>query len=429
METIFECDNCLKQFARKSHLEQHKNKKNPCKPNPNSALIPHNLHIFPHFSAQKPHNNAEFLQNQQIQQNQDLNNQEVLDNQNISNNTDNLENMDNMDNMGSADNFGELENVNNIIICKYCNNTFSRKDCLKRHLKNNCKVKKQQDEEKEKIFQRLLEQEKLLKMKDEQIDMLVNQNGVLYNKLNDLEDKVEKITKSTKSVKPVKQTRTSKTTNSNNTVSNNSNNSNNTTTTTTNTNSNNVVFNLVNYGKEDLDKIDIKYFIDNVVKNTKASGVKIPEEILKLIHFNPDYPEHNNIYISDINREKCMVYEDNEWKLTLEDKIPDTMDKVVQYSYTKQEELREKYPNNKGLCERLDVINKYTQFMDLDFLEELKDRLMNLEGNNLGISSQIARCEDFHKKAYNTFKLAMYNEGTKIKQRQKQRKNNLQIKK
>lgn len=97
------------------------------------------------------------------------------------------------------------------------------------------------------------------------------------------------------------------------------------------------------------------------------------------------------------------------------------MDKVVQYSYTKQEELRNKYPNNKGLCERLDVINKYTQFMDLDFLEELKDRLMNLEGNNLGISSQITTCEDFHKKAYNTFKLAMYNEGTKIKQ--KNRKN------
>ena len=57
---------------------------------------------------------------------------------------------------------------------------------------------------------------------------------------------------------------------------------------------------------------------------------------------------------------------------TLEDKIPDTMDKVVQYSYTKQEELREKYPNNKGLSERLDVIIKYTQFMDLDFLEEQK---------------------------------------------------------
>lgn len=58
------------------------------------------------------------------------------------------------------------------------------------------------------------------------------------------------------------------------------------------------------FGKEDLDKIDIKYFIDNVVKNNKAIGVKIPEEILKLIHFNPDYPEHNNIYISQTSIEK-----------------------------------------------------------------------------------------------------------------------------
>jgi len=395
MESIFECNNCLKQFARKSHLEQHKKKKNPCKTNSNTIQ-----------------NNSKTIQNnpKTIQNNPKNAGINYYDNE--------KENLNVYDEI--------LENINEYIpeeqdkiICGYCKKLFLNKSNLNKHLKNNCKVKKQQDDEKEKIFQRLLKQEKLLKMKDEQIDMLVNQNGVLYNKLNDLEDKVEKITKSTKSVKPVKQTRTSKTTNSNNTVSNNSNNSNNTT--TTNTNSNNVVFNLVNYGKEDLDKIDIKYFIDNVVKNTKATGVKIPEEILKLIHFNPNYPEHNNIYISDINREKCMVYEDNEWKLTLEDKIPDTMDKVVQYSYTKQEELREKYPNNKGLSERLDVINKYTQFMDLDFLEELKDRLMNLEGNNLGVSSQIARCEDFHKKAYNTFKLAMYNEGTKIKQKQKQK--------
>ena len=27
MEQNFECDNCLRKFSRKSHLEQHKNKK------------------------------------------------------------------------------------------------------------------------------------------------------------------------------------------------------------------------------------------------------------------------------------------------------------------------------------------------------------------------------------------------------------------
>lgn len=394
METIFECDNCLKQFARKSHLEQHKNKKNPCKSKP--KIIQNNPNTI--------QNNPDTIQNnpKNVVMNYYDNEKENL---NIYNEI--------------------LENINEYIpkeqdkiICGYCKKIFLNKSNLNKHIKNNCKVKKKQDEEKEKIFQRLLEQEKLLKMKDEQIDMLVNQNGVLYNKLNDLEEKVGKIAKSNN--KPIQQTRTNKTTtNSNNTNTNtNSNNAIN----TTNTNSNNVVFNLVNYGKEDLAKIDIKHFINNVVKNNKASGVKIPEEILKLIHFNPDYPEHNNIYISDINREKYMVYEDNQWKLTLEDKIPDTMDKVVQYSYTKQEELREKYPNNKGLGERLDVINKYTQFMDLDFLEELKDKLIDLEDNNLNLSAQIKRCEDFHKKTYNTFKTTMYNEGNKIK-KSKNKKN------
>ena len=52
---------------------------------------------------------------------------------------------------------------------------------------------------------------------------------------------------------------------------------------------------------EDLDKIDVKYFINNIVKNNKICGVKIPEEILKIIHFNPVYPDLHNIYSHKIS--------------------------------------------------------------------------------------------------------------------------------
>jgi hypothetical protein len=54
--------------------------------------------------------------------------------------------------------------------------------------------------------------------------------------------------------------------------------------------------------------------------------------MLKIIHFNPQYPQLSNIYISDINREKCMVYEDGEWKLSSVDNIPQIMDKICLFT-------------------------------------------------------------------------------------------------
>ena len=91
-------------------------------------------------------------------------------------------------------------------------------------------------------------------------------------------------------------------------------------------------FVMVNFGKEDLSIIDEKLFIDRIIKKNLLSGVKIPDEVLKIIHFNPMYPQLSNIYISDINRDKCMVYEDNEWKLSNIDNIPQIMDKICIFS-------------------------------------------------------------------------------------------------
>jgi len=301
------------------------------------------------------------------------------------------------------------------IICKYCYKTFSRKDVLNKHLKNNCKVKKQHNDEKEEIFKKLLLQETILKEKEielnkknEQINKLISQNDLLINKINVLEEKVDKIS-SVKSKKTITNTTNNNIINTSNTNSNNTSNTN--TSNTSNTN-NGIIVQLVNYGKEDLDKIDMKHFINNVVKNSKACGVKIPEEILKLIHFNPAYPELNNIYISDINREKCMIYDDGMWKLTTDDKIPEVIDKVVNFSYEKENELREKYPDNKPLIDRLNTINKYTKLNDNEYLEELKEVQVEEQSDN---TEQIKRCEEFQKKTYDTFKTTMYNEGIKMK--------------
>jgi len=107
-----------------------------------------------------------------------------------------------------------------------------------------------------------------------------------------------------------------------------------------------------------------------------------------------------------------MIYESGEWKLTPSDKIPEIIDKVVLFSNEAETKLREQFPNNKKLNDRLDIIKKYNDMNDNEYVQELKDAMEDEEADNADI---IKRCEDFQKKTYNTFKTTMYNEGIKIK--------------
>jgi hypothetical protein len=280
-----------------------------------------------------------------------------------------------------------LKPTNTFICCSFCNKNFSSKSTLTRHIKENCKIKKESDNEKENIFKLLLEKDKENK---EKINQLEKQNKLLMDKI----DKLINIKKNSKS---------SKTINNNNNLNNitNMTNSNN----TTNTQNNQII--MINYGKEDLNLIDKQLFIDRVIKKN-INGVQIPDEVLKMIHFNPLYPQMSNIYISDINRDKCMIYDSGVWKLSSIDNIPQIMNKVCIFSNKQIEILKAKYPNNKPLQDRLKIIGKYNGMIDNDYLEELKD---NQEENK----EEIKRCENFQKKTYHTFKTTLYNEGKNIK--------------
>ena len=224
------------------------------------------------------------------------------------------------------------------------------------------------------------------------------------NKL--LMDKIDKLINIKDNTKPYK---SSKIINNNNIINNiNNTNQTNSNNSITNNHSSNIQNNIVmvNFGKEDLSIIDERQFIERVIKKPNVSGVKIPDEVLKIIHFNPQYPQLSNIYISDINREKCMVYEDGEWKLSNVNNIPQIMDKVGIFSSEQINALKIKYPNNKPLHDRLDVIVKYNNMIDGDYVEDLRD---------VGRYVEIARCEDFQKHTYNTIKKTLYNEGKKLK--------------
>ena len=308
-------------------------------------------------------------------------------------------------------NVGYDKNINDEYHCSYCNKTYSSKYTLERHINESCKVKKANDAEKENIFKLLLEKDKENKDK---ISQLEEQNKLLMDKIDKLIN-IKETPKSTKSLKSSKITNnnqqitnTNNTNNTNNNQKITSNTLNNNQNITNNTQNNNIV--MVNFGKEDLSIIDEKQFIDRVIKKPAISGVKIPDEVLKIIHFNPQYPQLSNIYISDINREKFMVYEDGEWKLSNVDNIPQIMDKVCIFSTEQINLLKTKYPNNKPLHDRLDVIEKYNNMIDGDYVDELRD-----EGRQV----EIARCEEFQAHAYNTLKKTLYNEGKKLKKTMK----------
>ena len=299
----------------------------------------------------------------------------------------------------------EYSNTDEIkFYCSFCNKKLINKYSLLRHMNENCKVKKANDKEKENTFKTLLERDK---QKEIEINELKKQNKIFEEQNKILMDKIDKLINIKSSLK------CSKTVNNNqHHITNNSLNSNNTSNTSNTQNIENMQNNfvMVNFGKEDLKMIDEREFIDRIVKQNKISGVKIPDEVLKIIHFNPKYPQLSNIYISDINREKCMVYEDGEWKLSNIDNIPQVMDKICLFSKDQIEILREKYPNNKALNDRLNTIEKYNNKIDEDYIQDLKE-----DDNYNNVKITIKDAEDFQKYAYGTIKKTLYNEGKKLK--------------
>jgi len=70
------------------------------------------------------------------------------------------------------------------------------------------------------------------------------------------------------------------------------------------------VIQIIDHGKEDYSKIDIeKIMLDNPVLPT----LNYISTVIYYIHCSEKYPEYQNVYISDINRNKAIAYEDGKW--------------------------------------------------------------------------------------------------------------------
>ncbi len=70
------------------------------------------------------------------------------------------------------------------------------------------------------------------------------------------------------------------------------------------------VIQIIDHGKEDYSKIDIeKIMLDNPI----LPPLNYISTVIYHIHCSEKYPEYQNVYISDMNRNKVIAYEDGKW--------------------------------------------------------------------------------------------------------------------
>lgn len=240
---VYTCSECNKQFKDRTKYVIHTNRKFPCKKDDISSS-----------------------------------NESIYDeiNENVPNPDDEISNpINSISNPNKSESLSNECNTN--IMCYYCLTIFSSKCNLYRHMRLNCKVKKQEDNKKEEIYQKLLKENEELK---KELEKVKNEN---------------------------KQMKTSGKT------INNPKNCN-----IHNGDVNNIV--IVAHGKEDLDKIDVKYILEALKRGTSAIPV-----ITERIHFNVKYPEYQNVYITNMNQKYGMIYDGKEWKLKDKDTIIDDL--------------------------------------------------------------------------------------------------------
>ena len=388
-----ECPNCKKIFVRKVDLEYHiLKKKKPCMQN----IISEDSKINKNDQNTQ---NAHFY---------DLNEQNKYIN-NIKINYLNTE----------SDNKSIFE-------CDLCFKTFSKKSNLSRHKLSYCKKNKLNNLNELNVINKINEK---LKNKNEQIDLLIEQN----NEIKKQNEKLQKLLIE-ENLEHKKHTaelhnmilnlikkETKKKTNKSNINTQNNNIINNTTTNSNNNINNGTVNNniTIQFGKEDLSQIDNKHFL-NLIKSN-STGVKIITDLVKMIHFNEEYPQFQNVYMTDLNRGRIILFDGSKWKtITNGEKIiPEIIEKAVEFSNDKENKFRSEYKLNKKAISRLDVIKKYTTKCDNEYLEELKEEYFNEEADN---KKEIADCEQFIILVGDKVKELIYNEKDLVVKRKNQPK-------
>jgi Zinc finger, C2H2 type/Zinc-finger of C2H2 type len=157
--------------------------------------------------------------------------------------------------------------------CEYCNKRYTSQNSLYRHIRTTCKTKKEEDDEKHAVYDRL----EKLENRNERLEM-----EVIKLKKKKHMDAGMRIT------------------NNIGTINNNINNG----------TINNIT--IVAYGKEDMLSIDR----EEIIRALKT-GFNSTKLLTEVVHFNPKYPNYSNIKRSNFNmKNKIMYHNGGKWVTT-----------------------------------------------------------------------------------------------------------------
>jgi hypothetical protein len=215
--------------------------------------------------------------------------------------------------------------------CNFCNKNFNHKGNCHRHMKHHCKKKKEKNE-KERYKKETDKQNE--KKKGEELE-----NEILKKKLEEAEKKIEELKKSQ--------------------VINNYNN-----------------ITLIAHNKQP----DLSHLTDKDYLKIMNRGFNSVPKLIEAIHFNPEKPENQNVYIPNIKNKYAMVWNGDKWVLNCrEDIIDDMYDDNSDLLIDKLEQLEESDTKNK-------ILKKFKRFMskkeDSNIKNKIKEDIKLLLYNN-----------------------------------------------
>ena len=257
------CYRCNYTTTRKYNMETHLSRKKICTAENNNI----ELNLCKEYILK----GLSYLDYKElIDNNTDNNNQNIsLDNQNISLDTQNIS-------LGNQN--ISLDKLNSKNKCKYCNNLFTLKNNLTRHLKS-------------------------CKLKNSEIELLKNNIEVLKTENNKNNEEIEEL----KDIIKYKNSIINEYNKNNKVINNNINSNNNNNTTNNNTNNHITINNYITP--------NIQYLEYNIKKECIYTDYVYFLPILKALFFNKEYPENHSISYSNTRSNKMSVFNGNEWIL------------------------------------------------------------------------------------------------------------------
>ena len=202
--------------------------------------------------------------------------------------------------------------------CMYCDKIFTRIDNLQRHLNERCKSKKNYDE----------------------LDKLKEDMKIIIKNYQNLESENVNLKKKIDTIETVQKESSVKTVNNNSQINNGL------------ILNNSVNIQISQFGNEDIDKLDLA---DAMKSYLKSTGGNIVSNMLAYINLNKQYPENNNICMTDMSREIVKIHNGKKFVYK---KFKNVKDDILTKIVKNTTKIVTKYKNDETIKKSNDIKNK-----------------------------------------------------------------------